>query len=313
MNEAEYIELFAKGAIIGQMIGDALGYPWQNSPRPSIPTELIMVPGPGDELPGDYTSLSAFMLATIDSLNEQSKIDPDDILDKFYEVYIGNYLTSDQNCYDVSSTTAQTIDNYSNGMPSDICGVASEQNDGDCLCRILPVVLFFATSSNELLLAQIDKICTITHKDIYSRVACAYYGLMLRNLFLQKQERVYDILSFYYDDGKFHQALKSFFGKNGNFEPDGSVDMFWLSWKSFLLYEQDFRFTVSDAIQQGGDSNLNGSLAGALSGISLGLNEIPVIWLRTIRLPTQVMEIIMRFSDHVVKTVTESNNVESQS
>lgn len=308
MDAAEHAELFIKGAIVGHLIGDALGYPWSGSNQ--VPDALKMIVAPGGEEPGEYTCHGALSIATIASINECEGIDQDDLMEKFYEVYIGGYMTSDGNCYDVGKTTSQAINNHSNGMPIDRCGLTNEEsNDGDALARMLPVALHSCTKPIHTIIDIVHKVCGLTHRHPRSQVVCAAYCLMVRNLLLQKAEKVFDTLLQYYRELNFVDHFESTqnlqqWTKHHNCSGLMAEDCLWTAWRSFSKYENDFRFTVTEAIQSGFDKNACGAVAGSLAAVANGLNDIPTDWLKTIRLTSEVMEVVMNFTTTTANIVT---------
>lgn len=308
MNVAEHMELFVKGSIVGHLVGDALGYPWSDS-QSRIPNQLEMTQGPGGELPGEYTSLGTFSLATIASLNECEGLDCEDLMEKFYDVYIGGYLTPNENCYDVGATTSQAINNHSNGMSLDRCGLDSPDNDADALNRMLPIALFYATSPIATIVLKAEDACKITHADISSQVACAVYCLMIRNLILQKAEKVFDTLLDYYTEkgAKEHlDALERLKSSSNATERNAVEDCFWVAWKAFSKYENDFGFAVTEAIQKGNDTNAAGALVGSFAAVANGLNDIPTKYLKTLVLSSEVMDVVITFTDATVNRIVES-------
>lgn len=298
MTPEDHTELFVKGSIIGHLIGDALGYPWSGTSQ--IPSVLQMIDGPSGELPGEYTCHGAFTIATIASINECDKIDSEDIIEKLYEVYIGGYMTSDGNCYDVGESTAQAINNYANGIPLDRCGL--EINDSDALARMLPIALYTCKMQIPSIIDNAHRICSLTHKHPRSHVVCAAYCLIIRNLLLQKAEKVFDVLLHHYKQNELHfKATQELQGMSQNYKNSDVEECFWTTWSYFSKYENDYQFAVTEAIRNGSDKNAVGAVTGSLSAIMNGLNDIPVDWLRTIRLTSEVMETIMHFTNIIIR------------
>lgn len=288
---------YIEGAILGYITGDALGHPWYKT-NPSIASDnLIMKKGPGDELPGEYTSHSAFMLATVNSLIENKSLDTEDLMEKMYETYIGGYLTSDGNCYDVSPSNSNAILNYSNGMPVDRC--LSDSFDSGCLSRILPVALFYSSKSTDILIENVEKCCLLTNSSIISKVVCSIYALALRNILLQKNEKVTDILFEYYKkhDKKVHGEHLIYHLENSlNSDiPDISRE-FWQAWKCFRENQQSSEKSISCAIHSTRNHRVAG-LVGSLVGISHGVKGMPSIWIKELRITPTVQNIINQFKN----------------
>lgn len=303
--ESEHVELFVKGAIIGHLIGDALGYPYENLDN-IIQYQIEMVRGHHGELEGSWSMPGAFMLTTMASINEFDGLDLDDLIDKFNDVYIAGYLTPAQECKDLGPVTTEAIRNYTNGMPPDRCGVRTETTDNDCLARILPIGLYFASSPIDELIENAHKVCRLTHANALCEVTCVAYCLIIRNLLLQRAEKALELLDDYYRTKKMDehlQALHEVSGYRDARNPSGSknvVDSFWSAWSCHARNEQDYACCVTDAIHLGNDTNTTAAIAGAVSALSNGLNDIPYKWLRVLRINNEVIEITQAFVDTVI-------------
>lgn len=308
MQDFEHAELWVKGAIIGHLIGDALGYPYQDVSN-VVQYEIEMVRGRHEELEGSWSAPGAFSIATMESINEFGGLDSYDIMDKFNDVYIAGYLCPDGECRDISPVTTQAIKNYTNGMPPDRCGTSGDIVDNDCLARILPIALYYASSPLDEYLRNIHAVCRLTHASPLCESTCAAYCMVIRNLLLQRAEKALEVLDDYYRKTNSEEHLEALVSINqykDTVNPTGQrhvVDSFWSAWSCHARNEQDFACCVTDAIHLGNDTNTTAALAGGISALSNGLNDIPYRWLRVLRLDNEVMEIIQKF----VNTVIERN------
>jgi len=297
MDQKDQLDMFVKGTVIGCLVGDALGLEYTDvSP---IPDELDFITGAGGELPGEYTSLSAFALSTMSSLLECEELDNDNLMEKLYDTYIGGYMTTHGNCYDVGTITTNVIKNYSNGIPVDKCPLGTY--DEEFLPRILPVSLYYITEPIDVIVNKAHQSCKLTHRGIECQVLSAIYCLVIRNLILQKSEKVFDTLESYYEINKQVDYVESL--KRLKTREFGSS--FWIAWDAFSKYENDCMFTITESIQISNDKNLTGAIAGSLASAANGLGNIPSKWLRGIQLTTEVMEIVMKFSNKVINDIVQ--------
>ncbi len=309
METTDQAELFVKGSIVGHLTGDALGHCWTDAK--DIPDELEMIETPTSKV-GEYTSVGAFSLATMASINDCGELDLDDLLEKFYDVYIAGYLTPATECYAIGSATSAALNRYSNGFPPDRCGVVNI-SDADSLARMLPVALFHCTDSTETIVKKAHLTCSLTHASIVDQVICAVYCLIVRNLILQKAEKVFELLGHYYieqnmsDHARYLLNMKIYGGRGKIEEKDitAALQCFWVSWNSFSRDENDYSFTVSNAIKFAQNKNTAGAVAGSLGALNNGLNDIPAKWLRTLQLTSEVMETIQKFVDTVVHRIVD--------
>lgn len=306
-SDLDQFELFLKGSIVGLLIGDALGYPYEGIPDIQD-YEINMVPGSHGESVGSWSFPGSFALATMASLNECEQIVQDDLIEKFNDVYIAGYLSPDNECKDIGPITGESIKNFTNGIPPDICGATEQSNDNDCLLRILPVGLYFAIDPIETIVDQAHKVCIITHADVYSQVCCAAFCLIVRNILLQKAEKIFDTLDDYYHSKQMAEhsdALKELKEmRSKQISNSRSInDTFWSAWSTYASSEQNFEKSLIQAIYIGGDTNGRAALVGALSGLANGLDSIPPQWLRKLNLTSESIEVIQTFVNSIIKKV----------
>jgi ADP-ribosyl-[dinitrogen reductase] hydrolase len=310
--DAEQLESFVKGAIMGHLIGDALGYPY--SFRENLPEVIDMIPGPSGEQAGSYQAPGALSLCTIANINEFGGIQLHDLMEKFHDFLIAGYLAPHNDidqCADISPVTVEAIKKHTNGMPPDRCGSKKEdQCDNECLTRMLPIGLFYATEPVDKLIDTAHQVCAITHARVEHQVACTLYVMLVRNLLLQKAEKVFDFLEDYYKTTKRREhaeAVIELKGWKSEKQQTGGKqvqDCFWSAWKAYTLFERDYRFCVTSAIQMGNDANSTACVAGGLSALTNGLGDIPTPWLNSIALTSEVMEAVMTFTDKIVSRMT---------
>ena len=301
------LESSMKGAIVGSLIGDSLGYPYTN--KKTLPSKVRFITGPSGEAPGTYQGPSTLMLCTMDSMNEFKFLDTGDIMEKFNDFLIAGYLGSSENCSDLSDVTISALKHYNNGMPPDRCGMKTN-NDGECLARILPIALHSADEHIDVIVEKAHLICDITHSETLAKVACAVYCLIVKTILKQKPEKVFDLLADYYATRRQPDYLKQLellrSGKD-NVElmnKNTIIGCFWSAWTAYSQFEDDFKLCVTSAIASyPQDANTVGSIAGGLSGLSCGIRQMPTEWLNFVVLSSDAMKVIQKFIDNVVKKI----------
>ncbi len=304
---AEHLELFIKGAIIGHLVGDALGYPYENMNNLDR-FRIEMIPGKHGEREGSWAAPGAFTLATIASIGEFDGVDLDDIMDKFNDVYLGGYLTPDDECKDIGKFTSTAISNYTNGNPVDRCGIDKEELDNECLTRMLPIGLYYASETIDEQIDKAHSVCSLTHANIISQVVCAIYCLIIRNMLTRTKEKVIDLLHDYYrvkEMQKYQKCLENLVAmRNNRLEGTKNLtDSLWTAWSIHADNQTDFRCCVTDAVKLGKDTNGTACLAGSFSGLSNGLNDIPLKWLNTLKLTSEAIDVTQNFVDQVIAKV----------
>ena len=99
------------------------------------------------------------------------------------------------------------------------------------------------------------------------------------------------------------QNFQDYRAQNSHSGTKQPFDCFWSAWTAHVGSENDFACCVTDAIKLGHDTNGTAALAGSLSGLSNGLNDIPSKWLKILKLTGEVMEISQGFIDRVTQKV----------
>lgn len=294
-----------KGAIMGHIVGDALGNPYRDL-NENMPVLIDMVADPEGLPPGTYSSASAMMLCTMSSLNEMGELDGNDIMDKFYEMYIGGYLSSNENAISLNEITSQAIKNHSNGMPYDKCGIFSEVNDNEPLARILPVALFYCMDSLDKLIESVHKACQLTHKNIRVQVCCVLYALIIRTLILEKKDKVFELLEDFYKTKNMKEYAEELSYIKNNRTNNGSneiVDSFWSTWDCYAKYDGEYSMSTIETVKMGNSSNITTAIVGGLCGACNGLSDIPVHWLNKVNLFGEALDTAQSFTMTVVEKI----------
>jgi len=292
----EYNDFRLKGSIIGLLLGDAIGIHYDLIKHSNKPIDVY--DGPGTRQAGTYSNAAAFAICSMASINELSGIDLDDIMERFQDCYMGGYLNYDDDDYFLGETSIQAIKNYSNGMPTDRCGLKDDSKlDDEVIARILPIALYFSSADLETLVQQCEKACRLTHNNYFSQVCCTIYALLIRNILLDKPEKVFDILHDYYDK-KFaqHQQALVYIQKSQKLTNTDIIGTFWTAWNVFSKNETNFENCMRETIHYGSENAHSvGAISGSLCGLSNGLNIIPNHWLAQLKLTAEVMEVIESF------------------
>lgn len=302
------IDFYLKGSIIGFLIGDVLGYPYENLENlDEYHIEIIKTPEE-DEVFGSWSFAGSSLLAVIDSIVELEDVDFEDIKQKISDVICGGYLNPNTECKDFSETITEAVNNINNGMPFDKSGIFVKENvSNESLFRVLPLSLFCLNDTVDDFIFKMHNISLITHKNIESHIMCALYGLIIKNIILQKNEKVTDLLLDFYKTKKMNDYYKTteeiiaYKGSNNLVGKKEIRNSFWTAWNCFIQNEDDYRQSVIKAVELGHDTNSTAAITGGFSGLTNGLNDIPKAWLNSIALDSYSMEIIQKFVDLVIQ------------
>ena len=191
---------FVKGAIYGHIIGEAVGFPLKNI---SVAPKHFDMYGTSTYPKGSYGDASSMMLCTLAAINECRSISVEDILDMLQDWYVGGFLTIDGDCIEIKTNVSQALTNYTNGFPPDRCGINEEsQNNNAALLRTLPIALFCSCKSIDDFVENIHQAAKITNPQHDNQVCCVLYGLLVRNMLLDKKEKIFELLEDYYKTKK---------------------------------------------------------------------------------------------------------------
>ena len=208
MSLKEETENIVKGSIIGFICGDVLGYPFENI-EGLEQYEIEIIKPSEDEILGSWSFVSSSCLCVIDSIVELEEIDFEDIKSKLAEVVCGGRLNPNGESKDFSESITESVSNINNGMSYDKSGIISDFSTNESLFRVLPLALFCSNNNLEDFIDIMHKSSIITHRNIDNQVMNALYGLIVRNIFLNKTEKTSELLLDFYKTKKMSAYEKS--------------------------------------------------------------------------------------------------------
>jgi len=292
MNRDEQI----RGGIIGLLVGDALGVPYEFHASEEIPMfgEIEFEPPnyfrrahAGVPI-GTYSDDGAQALCLLASLLECNKFDVDDFAKRLVAWFREDYMAVD-GVFDVGIQTQHAILNLRKNIPPLVAGPAEEKNNGNgSLMRVLPLALWHKGSDIELIADAFDQ-SAVTHGHLRSKICCALYCLWARRI-LQNVENAwqsaFETFCEFFPEGTIEntELVTNIFPKNDEYEIKGSgyvVDSLraaiWLNEKN--SYEE----IVKTAISLGDDTDTTACIAGGIAGLRFGISAIPARWKENLR------------------------------
>lgn len=158
-------------AIIGFVVGDALGVPFEFCKRDTFKATDMIGYGTYNQQPGTWSDDSSLTLATIESMVRTGRIDPDDIMHNFYKWYFFGEFTPYGQVFDVGNTTKMAIQRYRyEGVKPLHCGGTDVRDNGNgSLMRILPLAF---TGCG---IRKVYAVSDLTHAHCISEIACGIY------------------------------------------------------------------------------------------------------------------------------------------
>ncbi len=285
-----------RGGIIGLLVGDALGVPYEFHDRISIPTfdEIELEPPAyfrrshaGVPI-GTYSDDGAQALCLLASLLECGKFDAEDFADRLVRWFREDYLAVDE-MFDVGVQTQRAILNLRKGIAPLAAGPTDEKNNGNgSLMRVLPLALWHRGSDLELIADAFDQ-SAVTHGHLRAKLCCALYCLWARRI-LENVENAWEkaVATLYeiFPEGTIENAeLETQISpKDTIYETNGSgyvVDS--LRSARWACGNETYEKIVKAAISLGNDTDTTACIAGGIAGLKFGLNATPARWRDNLR------------------------------
>ena len=270
------------GGLWGSLVGDALGVPVEFKDRATVqldPVRDMREFGTHRQPRGTWSDDSSMLLCTADSLlNHEFSLA--DMGERFVRWMNEGLWTAHGDVFDMGGTTCTALMRIAKGMPAEQAGGLHEDSNGNgSLMRILPAVLRFAGEPLETFSGRLEKVSAITHGHARSRMACVFYGLMVRHLLLGWQPQPAldsaraEFNGWYERSAEFstfrhilEDDLASL--SEGEIVSTGYVLHALHASLWCLLTTQNFHDCVLKAVNLGGDTDTTGCVAGGLAGVA---------------------------------------------
>jgi ADP-ribosyl-[dinitrogen reductase] hydrolase len=296
-----------EGGLLGLLMGDALGVPYEFHPPEEIPAigGIEMRPPEGfaykSAAPfGTWSDDGAQALCLMASLMDCGGLDLDDFGQRLVSWLGGGYMAVDSRPFDVGTQTSEALTLFKAGVPAEESGLRGERNNGNgSLMRVLPLALLWE-GSDESLVNAAHRQSLITHAHPRSQACCALYCLWARrelegrgdawNLAVKRLREIYG------ESGEFRREL------DDNICPErppeklgqGYVVSCLLSAK-IACEEKDYESVVRRAISFGNDTDTTACVAGGIAGIRYGVQGLPDRWWQDLRGKSIVVPLIERW------------------
>lgn len=291
------------GCIIGQAVGDALGFPIEGH-TPSVTSAAVIDPLPSFRLHpagtfplGQYTDDTQMMRAILESLVEQKTVDPPDIAARFVSLW------RDGNIVGRGRSTTEAVLRLMRGIPWNKSGTPAPLAGNGSAMRTAPIGLFLHHDPQGLTRWAAD-VSRITHADPRCLAgAAAISAAIAWNVnhdalemdsfleFVAEAARSYDVET----ADLIERGLSGWLacderiavreicraGLPGDRQPDWPgispfvVPTVLAALYAFLRTPTEWIESVRWVIALGGDVDTTGAITGAVSGAYNGLDAIP--------------------------------------
>jgi ADP-ribosylglycohydrolase len=283
------------GGLIGLLVGDALGVPYEFTPPHNLPPadQIEMTPPPGFRRahvgvpPGTWSDDGAQALVLLDSLLANEGLDLEHFAHGLTRWLHQGFFAVNNSVFDIGAQTSTAINRLMQGMPADRSGPAEESRNGNgSLMRVLPLVLWHRGTDDELV-ALAARQSLPTHGHPRSQVACALYCLWARRVLeghaapwdaaAESLRRTGDL----FPAAEIDQVLEP-----GNRErAQGSGYVLDCLWSARVAVENTATYEdgVRRAIAFGNDTDTTAAVAGGIAGLMYGREAIPERWQTALR------------------------------
>lgn len=253
------------GALYGVAIGDALGGPLEFMNKETIAERLgrvtEMIGGGWLELaPGETTDDTAMTLAVAEGILE----DPEMPYQAIGRKWIGWYYSGPK---DIGNACAASIENairnggdwWEASRQTQVYQGHPVEGNGALMRTIYPA-LYYTDEKKRRLVTR--GIALMTHAGPKSTDICEEYVEIVRDLIMTEGKAVMA--------AGFYKALT---------EPTGYVVDSYSNAIEAVAWTRNFEDAVVAAVNQGGDADTIGAIAGGLAGAKYGYSQIPKRWI----------------------------------
>ena len=278
------------GGLVGLLVGDALGVPYEFNSREAIPPALAIEFEPPEGFrrahagvpPGTWSDDGAQALVLLDSLLARGRLDVDHFAQGLVDWYETGFMAVDGAVFDVGIQTRAAIGRLKLGVPPLQAGAADELANGNgSLMRVLPLALWHDGSDERLIADAFDQSAS-THGHVRAKLCCAFYCLWARRT-LDGAEDGWDLAAAAmrdtFPEGTSERAELDELVLPAKAAVKGSgyvVDS--LHAARWANNGTSYEAVVRAAISLGDDTDTTACIAGGIAGLRFGLDAIPSRW-----------------------------------
>lgn len=288
-----------KGAILGSVVGDALGVPGEFLSREELrrnPITDMIGGGVHEQLPGTWSDDTSMVLCTMDSIIEHG-IDYDDQMKRFEDWLWTASNTARDEVFDVGGTVKQTIFRFAKHTPALECGDQSEFACGNgSLMRILPTALYLLgqygnTALDDRVIEVIHNTSKCTHAHARCQMACGIFCSIVFHmacggtLAAAVKSGIDSALAYYRQKPEFSEVIHEFESLSyidrcteDEIRSSGYVLHTLQASLWCLLTTSSYPECVLKAVNLGDDTDTVAAISGALAGFWYGERQIPGDW-----------------------------------
>ena len=279
----------ARGAFIGFAVGDALGAttefmtPREIKERFDVHKQII---GKGWLYlkPGQVTDDTEMSICVGRAIQNSGGWNLSAIANEFVDWMRGNPV-------DIGATCARGLSNYIIHHTLEVPPSRWSAGNG-ALMRMLPVALYTLENEEHLARYAVEQ-AHLTHNNPLSDAACIFFGRLVHTSIMGGTLEQLRILTddFIAEHPVFSYSAYS--GKSSAYVVDTVQTVF-----HFLFSTKNFEECLIGTVNQGGDADTTGALAGMLAGALYGVAGIPKRWVK--RLDSKIYAEVYELAEYLV-------------
>ena len=313
---------FIKDAFIGFAVGDALGVPVEFESRETLKLNpvLDMLGNRMHNQPvGTWSDDSSMVFCTSESLCNGYSLD--DIALQFSKWKNNKFWTPHGRVFDIGIATSKGIERIDRFLemglhikPISAQSMNQNENGNGSLMRMLPLLFYLIDKPVNERFKVIHEVSSLTHAHERAIIGCFIYIEFAIHLLKLKdkhaaytciQQKIPELLTCLSDISELDHYSRIL--KNNIAEyPEESIKS-----SPYILHSLEaclwtvlrcgnFEETVLQAVNLGGDTDTIAALAGGLSGLLYGIEQIPDKWIDVLARKEDIFDLAERFGESLV-------------
>lgn len=277
------------GGLVGLLVGDALGVPYEFNAPDRLPDRVEMEPPSGFRRshpgvpPGTWSDDGAQALCLLESLLERGTLDLRDLAGRIVRWANEGHLAVDGHVFDIGIQTSTAVRALAWGGDPRTAGPAGEMDNGNgALMRVLPLALWHQGTDGELARDAADQGLP-THGHARSRLCCALACVWGRGLVDGRDgawEHAVEVVDATFPDDRYElheRVLVDGVPRGTGYVVDSLRSV------RAAMREPTYEAVVRRAIAFGHDTDTTACIAGGLAGMRDGIDAIPQRWRDALR------------------------------
>ena len=286
----------ARGALMGLVVGDAVGTTNEFQPAGSFEPITDMVGGGVFGLePGQWTDDTSMALCLADSLLAQGRYDSFDVMERYDRWYKEGYRSSTGTCFDIGNQVTRSLWDFREQQRVPTSAERTTGAGNGAIMRLAPMVIAgFRSRSPREVVATARLSARETHFSVEAEAATEVFAALLVGALLGWSPQQLMDVSWASTGAAFDEMAARVIS------PDPQVRASWEAETSGyivnglrlavhgLLDFPSFKDATLAIANMGGDSDTNAAIYGQLGGAFYGIEAIPPSWRERVHLGEEI-------------------------